>query len=64
MNKTKKSKRGGARPGPKLKYGEPTILVAFRCPVSFADLLKKEIKDYLDLINSPSYKVIMNEEKA
>lgn len=46
----KKSKRGGARPnsGPNLKYGEPTVLITFRCPVSLADLLKREINDYLD----------------
>lgn len=62
----KKSKRGGARPnsGPKLKYGEPTVLITFRCPVSLADLLKREINDYLDYYQYTSYSVIKTAKKV
>lgn len=52
MTLLKKDNRGGARPGtgPKLKYGEPTIRLAFRCPESKVDLMlsliKKRLKSY------------------
>jgi hypothetical protein len=44
-----KLKRGGKRPfsGAKQKYGEQTKTIAFRCPVSKVDELKKVINTKL-----------------
>jgi hypothetical protein len=44
-----KPTRGGARigAGRKAKYGEPTINITLRVPVSHKDLIYKMVSDYL-----------------
>jgi len=46
----KKPTRGGARigAGSKPKYYEPTTTIAFRCPISKVDEVKKVVKKELD----------------
>jgi len=48
MEKEKK-KRGGERKGAgrPLKYGEPTIFIGFRSPLSEAENVRKVVKNYL-----------------
>ena len=45
----KKENRGGARlnTGPKLKYGEPTKQIVFRCPKSKVEKMKTLIRSKL-----------------
>ena len=47
--KTKKETRGGTRSGSgaRPKYNEPTTTIAFRCPISKVDELKKIINTKL-----------------
>jgi hypothetical protein len=49
MESDKKRNRGGARlnAGPKLKYGEQTRQIVFRCPESKVEEMKKVISSKL-----------------
>ena len=42
--------RGGIRPnsGAKLKYGEPTVMINFRVPISKKEHVKNMVKVYLN----------------
>ena len=57
--------KGGMRinSGPKRKYNEHTKMVAFRCPESKIDELKKLVNDYLDTlkVNASTIKVSDND---
>ncbi len=46
----KKETRGGSRQnaGAKPKYGEPTTTIAFRVPISEAELIKRLVKTLLN----------------
>jgi hypothetical protein len=49
-----KKRSGGARKnaGAKPKFGEPTITISFRCPVSKADEMKMIIRENLYRLQS------------
>jgi hypothetical protein len=46
---TNKQKHGGTRQGSgaPLKYGEETVMICFRVPISKKDQVKQLVKDYL-----------------
>lgn len=54
MEEIKKENRGGKRAGagPPFKYGEKTMNITFRIPMTHKQIIKSMVKEYLDKVSA------------